>query len=380
MAGMTWQLDLDFPGANACGAAVTCIDGAPAISLTPDPKDSPEALWFRFRLRRLDPDASAAWLVLRHVASLLGGGDGSSLQPVVRCEGGAWERLAPGQSRLHADGRCDALWRLPAAAACLEVAFCIPYDQDDLDRLVAATGLRLQAVGASERGRPLLRVDNGPGSIGSTRPGLFVIARQHSGETPGSWVMDGLLRRLAELGDRAPLTWAVPFGDTDGVFEGRYGKDRHPVDLNRAWPGTDSAPRRREVMCWLGEFHRWRERCAAQLVLDLHAPGAQERTGVYAFTPPDAEGAVPAAVSAWGERLRTGLGPPWTAATDFGRVGRWPGRWPRDTHLSCTAWSVRQGLPALAVETSYQGQGDRAFLVDDYRLIGRRLADAVAAG
>lgn len=377
---MTWQLDLDFPGANACGAAVTCLEGAPAISLTPDPKGSPEALWFRFRLRRLEAGATAPWLLLRHSHSLLGGGDGAALQPVVSCDHGPWTRLPRGRPLRQTDGRCDALWPLPAAAACLELAFCFPYGQEELDRLIAASGLRMQAVGASEGGRPLLRVDNGPGSEGSTRPGLFLIARQHSGETPGSWVLDGLLARLAALGEAAPLTWAIPFGDPDGVHAGCYGKDRHPVDFNRAWPGEDSSPRRHEVMCWVQEFRRWRERCRPCLLLDLHAPGGGERSGVYAFTPPAADGTVPAEVSAWAERLRLGLGAPWAAASDFARIGRYPGRWPRQTHLTGSRWALLQGLPSLSLETSYQGQGDQAFTCEDYRGIGVRLADAVAEG
>ncbi len=376
---MTWHLDLDFPGSNACGAAITCVDGAPAISLTPDPKDSPEALWFRFRLRRLEPEAPAPWLVLRHVGTLLGGGDGSALQPVARCDGGAWLRLPPGQPCWHADGRCAVRWPLPAAAACLEVAFCFPYGQDELDALIAATGMRVQAVGASERGRPLLRLDNGPGVQGSPRRGLFVLARQHSGETPGSWVMDGMLRRIAELGDAAPLTWVVPFGDPDGVLSGCYGKDRHPVDFNRAWPGIDSLPRRHEVMCWMHEIARWRTRCTPTLLLDLHAPGGHERTGVYAFTPSGADGTVPATVEAWAARLQLALGAPWSAAQDFARVGRYPSRWTREAHLTGSRWAVEQGLPALTVETSYQGQGERAFSTEDYQTIGMRLADGVAS-
>lgn len=376
---MSWAIDTAFPGANACAAAVDVVDGLPAVSLTPDPGDAPEALWFRLRLRRLDADAPAPWLVLRHCATLLGGGDPAALQPVVRRDHGGWERLARGVRRERADGQVDGLWRLPAAAAVMEVAFCVPYDHEDLDRRVAASRLRVSAVGASERGRPLLRVDNGAGAIGSTRPGLFVLARQHSGETPGSWVLDGLLARIAELGDAAPLTWAIPFADLDGVVEGRYGKDRHPVDHNRAWPGDDSQPRRHEVLCGRQEIARWRARCVPALLLDLHAPGAGERTGVYAFTAIGAEGAVPPVVSAWAERLRAGLGEPWAAAKDFARIGRYPGRWPRETHLNVARWALREGLPALSLETSYQGQGDRAFGVDDYRAIGGRLADLIAA-
>lgn len=376
---MSWHLDLDFPGANACGAAVAVIDGAPAISVTPDPREGPEALWFHLKLRRLEPSAPAPWLLVRHVGSLLGGNDGSALQPVVRCEDGPWGRLPPGRHLPLPDGHGDVCWPLPAAAAAMEIAFCIPYAQPELDRLIADTGWRVQALGASERGRPLLRIDNGPGAVGSTRAGLFLISRQHSGETPGSWVLDGLVRRLAELGDAAPLTWVIPFGDPDGVAAGSYGKDRHPVDYNRAWPGEDSQPRRHETMCWVQDFHRWRKRCAPLLALDLHAPGASERCGTYAFTAISVDGLVPPPVAAWAERLRQGLGAPWAAEQDFARIGRYPGRWPRSSHLTASRWFVEQGVPALALESSYQGQGARAFLIDDYRATGARLADTICA-
>jgi len=383
---MSWQIDLDFPGANGCGAAVAAApDGAAAVSLTPDPREAPEALWFRFRLWRLDAEAPPPALLLRNVDTLLGGGDGSALQPVIRRDGGPWERLPRGEPAAHADGRRDARWGLPDAAALIEVAFCYPYGPEELAALLGrARGLRLQTIGASERGRPLWRVDNGPGAVGSARPGLFVVARQHSGETPGSWVLDGLLERIAELGEAAPLTWAIPFADHDGVVEGRYGKDRHPVDFNRAWSANGRMAYRHETHCLLREFERWRERCAPRLALDLHAPGAQERHGCFFFLPrlQEEDGAPLPETTAWAERLRAAFGEYAAAERErFFRFADYPSRWPRATHLTFTRWATRaRNLPALSMETSYQGNADRAFRIEDYRAIGRAIADAAAAG
>jgi len=369
MHGMTWTLDTAFPGANACAAALDQFDGAPCLSVAADPRHGPEALWFRLRLRRLDSGGPAPWLRLRHVDILLGGGSGDELQPVVRCEDGVWQRLERGAPVLHPDGRRDAHWRLPAAAASMEIAFCFPYGEAEIDRLLASCSpLRVNAIGSSEGGRPLLRLSNGDGAEGSQRPGIYVLARQHAGETPGSWVLDGLLHRIAELGDGAPLAWAVPFVDCDGVAEGAYGKDRYPVDYNRSWW---TMGRRHEVHAIMRDIDRWRARCTPRLCLDLHAPGALERGGCYVYTTTGSLQPAPATSIAWAERIGQALGP--FAAADFVRTATYPSRWPRDSHPTFTFWAFdKQGLDAISLETPYQGFG-----LDDYRAIGRRIADAL---
>jgi hypothetical protein len=377
MTGMTWIIDTSFTGANTCTAGITHHDGVPALNIAADPRHGPEALWFRLRLRRLASTATAPWLLLRNVDVLLGGGDGSALQPVVRCERGPWQRLPRGIPMRHDDGRCDACWRLPDAAATIEVAFCMPYGDEELDELLADTrgSLHLQTIGSSEGGRPLFRLSNGDGSVDSQRPGLLIIARQHAGETPGSWVLDGLLRRIAELGAAAPLTWAIPYIDTDGVVEGAYGKDRHPVDFNRSWW---TMGRRHEVHCAMRDVARWRARCAPRLCLDLHAPGACERSGCYVYASIGGGGQVPASCTAWSDRIARALGPRYAAA-DFTRIASYPSRWPRDTHPAFSTWAVeQQGLDALSLEISYQGNDEDTFSLEAYRDIGRRIADVLA--
>lgn len=171
-------------------------------------------------------------------------------------------------------------------------------------------------------------------------PGLYILARQHAGETLGSWILDGLLRRIAELGDAAPLTWAVSFVDADGVAdgvaEGAYGKDRHPVDYNRSWWRMG---RRHETVCAMRDVDRWRARCAPRLCLDLHAPGALERDGCYAYTTIGGGGPAPSGSAAWIERIGCALGSRFAAA-DFSRIADFPSRWPRETHGAFSSWAI----------------------------------------
>jgi hypothetical protein len=130
-------------------------------------------------------------------------------------------------------------------------------------------------------------------------------------------------------------------------------------------------------MCVMSDLDRWRKRCAPRLCLDLHAPGAAERDGCYVFAPVGADQTVPPACAAMAERLAAALGG--EASPKFMRVATYPSRWPRETHATFSSWAVnRHGLTALSMETSYQGVGDRAFTSDDYRDIGRRLAEALA--
>ena len=76
------------------------------------------------------------------------------------------------------------------------------------------------------------------------RPVIFIMARQHPGETPGSYVLEGLLDSLlskekdSEYLRRHYEIRVVPMVNPDGVCAGNYRTNLHGFDLNRRWEGS----------------------------------------------------------------------------------------------------------------------------------------------
>jgi murein tripeptide amidase MpaA len=262
---------------------------------------------------------------------------------------------------------------MDAPASWVDVALCYPYGQDDVQALAAESGgcWRSDVIGVSQSGRPLVRLSNSPGEPGGSRPGLFLVARQHSGETPGSWVLDGLLRRLAR--DRSDaLVWAVPLANADGVAQGDYGKDNFPYDLNRAWRPP---PMRHETVVYERDIRRWSERCRPCLALDFHAPGACETEGVYAYLPkPEVFLRLHDESARWADALAEALAPRY-AASPFRRVARYASRW--ETPSLCEFVAKVYRIPALALETPYSRCGATVLTREGYREVGASIADAV---
>jgi hypothetical protein len=373
-----FRVTTDVPHGNACDVHVTDgaggDDGVTAISFMPDPRGGPETMWFRFRVERTGEGGRLLRLVLRNPRNMLGGERIESMHPVARRDGGDWERLPAGSPLDLPDGRRHAAWDVEAPATRLDVAWCYPYGADELAALLQETkgAFAADAIGASQGGRPLVRLSNSPGGPERARRGVYVVARQHSGETTGSWVLDGFLRAVAQTGAAAPLVWAVPFADPDGVEEGAYGKDGFPYDLNRAW---GRPPMRHETLVIQRDMALWRTRSAPALALDLHSPGACEGEGVYLHVPdPELEPANHAAAGRWVDAFRVALGD--CAARDFGRFARYASRWET---LNFTKFArATHGVPAFTVETPYALAGRKVLTREDYRLVGARLARAAA--
>jgi hypothetical protein len=307
---------------------------------------------------------------------MLGLGPVEFIRPVLRVERGEWERLEPGMDVALPDGRELGAWEVDIEASRADIALCYPYGRPELEALVEESGgeLRMDSIGVSQGGRAIQRVSNSPGTAGDDRPGLYVIARQHSGETPGSWVLDGMLRQFAAEPDDAPLVWAVPLSNIDGVETGAYGKDNFPWDLNRAW---GRQPMRHEVMAVQRDMARWRERCRASFGLDLHAPGGCETDGIYAHMPdriqfPDRyRRALP-----WAEAMAEALGDEFTPEP-FPQVHHWASRWQRSTFSRYCFQHV--GVAAVCVETPYSMAKETVFTCAAYREAGARIARALTA-
>lgn len=213
---------------------------------------------------------------------MLASADTTNLHPVVRDPGSDWRRLPAPDAYALPDGRKHVSWITTMAGESLDVAASFPYGMEDFEQLLAVTDKRFHrdTIGVSQGGRPIMRLANDYGQPGSTRPGMYLLARQHAHETTGGWVLDGILRGIVEAGEAAPLVWAVPFARIDGVMEGDYGKDSNPADLNRAWAGR---PNRHEIRVIRNDVQRWMKRCRPVLLLDSHSPTWSHGGGAFVF-------------------------------------------------------------------------------------------------
>jgi len=376
MAKRKIRVNGEMPFGNVCDVAVRESDDATEVSFAADPHGGPESLWFCFRVSAEGSGAATrrVRLTLRHSRNMLGLGEPENARPVVRYADGDWDRLGPPHVETLGDGRRLVSWTIDTPRTHADVAFCYPYGGEEVGRLLKqCIGFwRADAIGVSQGARPLIRLSNDHGGEGSDRPGLYLIARQHSGETPGSWVLDGFLRYIATLGEDAPMVWCVPLTNIDGVEQGDYGKDNFPYDLNRAWARP---PMRHETLVFQRDVSSWKARCRGMLGIDFHAPGGTEKDGVYLhLCRPERLPEKHRATLGWAEAIKDALTPQY-AAEDFARTPDYPSRWetPNFTEYFCESVDV----PAFVVETPYAMVGDLVLTREHYQDIGRRMAGAV---
>jgi hypothetical protein len=363
------------------GLVVDCYpqDGAWVVEFMSEPRTSPQALWFHLECSATEP--AAVRFVWLNADSCLGLGrreDLENVRPVLCMDGGRWLRASNVAVELRGSGGHILTFATDASATTVSAAFCYPYGPDELhDTLSEVKGTwSEEPIGVTGRGRllPRLRAERAEPVAGA-----YVVTRQHAGETPGSWVLDGLLGAVSGAVETDPLRqiewWVVPFVDLDGVIAGDYGKDAMPRDFNRSWA---MMPMRPEVQAIQRDMWRFAGRCARRMVLDLHAPGGGERA-VYQFLPrddrPDEQKQAGAAFT---PRLAAEL--PEIPPDSLARVPRYPSRWTTGDTATTWSWDHLDGTTGVSIETAYQGPGQGPwFEPDDYRRIGAAIARAVAA-
>jgi len=184
-------------------------------------------------------------------------------------------------------------------------------------------------------------------------------------------VLDGALRQLAQVRKAGYIVWAVPLADIDSVLGGHAGNGRCPFDLNRAW---GQPPMRHETRVLRQDLQRWKERCRPILALDLHAPGASERDGVYSHTANAAPDSLAAEETRWANTIQNELKAEF-AASEFKRVINTPPSSNATTFYDYVHGELQ--VPALTLEIPYAMVGSRVLTQKDYREIGRRLTEAI---
>lgn len=157
-------------------------------------------------------------------------------------------------------------------------AYFAPYSYErHLDLLAMAQtsfDCELHHLGETLDGRDMSMLQIG--EAGAGKKAIWVIARQHPGETMAEWLVEGLLQRLLDeddgvarqLLDKA-VFYVVPNMNPDGSARGHLRTNAIGVNLNREW-ATPSMEKSPEVYLVLNKMRE----TGVDLFLDVHGDEA----------------------------------------------------------------------------------------------------------
>jgi hypothetical protein len=324
--GVAVQSHLDGGNVEVLGAALA-PDGATvdvALSIVPDPFCETDGrahfMWFNFRVAGCRGVPLRMRLVNAGEGSFPGGWRG--YQAMASYDAERWFRV---DGTSYDDGSGELRIEITPESDYVALAYFAPYTLDQLDRMLARTaaqpGVALRVVGETLDGHDLPVLTFGGGGDDAPEKGrggtpselkqaekkkekkqIWLVCRQHPGETQASWFAQGLADALTDRHNpkaRALLRSAdvhlAPNACPDGTSRGHLRTNAAGSNLNREWrhargelPDADRAP----------EAHfltRAMDASPPDLLIDVHGDealphvfiaGAEGVPGFYA----DAEG------------------------------------------------------------------------------------------
>ena len=177
----------------------------------------------------------------------------------------SWTRL-PGTAF---DGEALTLEFTPDSDL-VQIAYFAPYTYDRHLDLVAGMakrdGVKHRVLGQTLQGRPMDAFTIGEGALD-----VWVIARQHPGESMAEWWMEGFLDALLLNADAQALMrfHVVPNMNPDGSFLGNLRTNAVGANLNREW-NVATPERSPEVLCVRNAM----DAAPPALCLDVHGDEA----------------------------------------------------------------------------------------------------------
>jgi murein tripeptide amidase MpaA len=146
----------------------------------------------------------------------------------------------------------------------IHYAYFEPYSEERHSEFLGAVQqmplATLTEIGSSVQGRPISILSLGIPDFGDAKPkkNVWIIARQHPGETMAEWFVEGLVKRLAGFDDWAgdpvarllferAIFHIVPNMNPDGSVLGNLRTNAAGANLNREWM-EPSAARSPEVL------------------------------------------------------------------------------------------------------------------------------------
>jgi len=207
--------------------------------------------WFHFRVSGAEANGAELRIVNAGAATYPDGW--RDYRAVASWDRRAWERIPT-----RYDGEILTI-DLPPAPGPSYICYFEPYSWERHLALLAdciTRGAQSQRLGASIQGRDIDALVVGQGA----RP-VWLIARQHPGETMAEWFIDGLLERLLGTEDvlaaelrRIATFYIVPNMNPDGSILGNLRTNAAGANLNREWL-TPSLERSPEVLCVRDALH-----------------------------------------------------------------------------------------------------------------------------
>jgi murein tripeptide amidase MpaA len=230
------------------GGAITVIDATRIedirIALRPD-SHADIRQWFYFRLQGAAGRAARIRVTNAGQATYTDGWHGYSA--VASYDRVAWFRVPT-----KFDGTEMVIEHTPLRDS-IYYAYFEPYSWEQhlalLGRVDASPHARVGDLGASVEGRELNVVT--VGTPGEGRKSLWIIARQHPGETMAEWFVEGMLERLIDASDPVARGLAaravlhiVPNMNPDGSVRGNLRTNAAGANLNREWmaPSLERSP------------------------------------------------------------------------------------------------------------------------------------------
>jgi murein tripeptide amidase MpaA len=242
---MTVRISSDFDSGNI---EVVALNGPQDIQLAIR-KDAHSDFyqWFHFRLS--GAAGQACKLVITNCGSSAYPGGWPDYQVRVSEDRITW-RQAP--TRYHA-GQLTIDYTPTSNSAYF--AYFTPYSMERHHDLVARIGqyenVSLDVLGQTLDGQDLDLITLHPLSSAGPQRSIWVIARQHPGESMAEWCAEGLLERLVDLDDpvskklRQTCTfYVVPNMNPDGSRRGHLRTNAAGINLNREWatPTLEKSP------------------------------------------------------------------------------------------------------------------------------------------
>ena len=234
---------------------IACDDARAELAIRRDITAAGEAgeflQWFHFRVSGAEQSGAELRIVNAGATTYPDGW--RDYRAVASWNRHDWERIPTSY-----DGQVLTI-RLPSAPGPSYISYFEPYSWERHLMLLAdciSRGARLRRLGASIQGRDIDALVIGHGA----RP-VWVIARQHPGETMAEWFVDGFLQRLlndtdasAQAVRNAATFYIVLNMNPDGSILGNLRTNAAGANLNREWlePSNERSP---EVKCVRDSMH-----------------------------------------------------------------------------------------------------------------------------